>query len=149
MSNNNNLLRQYHLYTRETHSQLTNENKKIFTDGDIEWVSVYFKISLTAHTIYYNVPIHWTITKLLKKIHLWILTDFGHLNEDHVTFLIEMCQEIPDVRPEDAPCLPPDDTITYREKFILNNKWPSFYVEVNAGQEEGGGVGVGLVEFHY
>jgi hypothetical protein len=137
-----NLLRQYHLYTRETHRQLTHQ-QKIFTDGEIEWVTVYFKVSFTEDKIYYNVPIHWTITKLLKKIHLWILTDFGHLNEDSITHLIQMCQEIPDVRDEDAPSLTPDGTVTFKEKFTLNNKWPSFYVEVNSGE---GGVGLGLVE---
>ena len=140
-----NLLPQYHLYTRETNRQLTHQ-QRIFTDGEIEWVTVYFKVSFTEDKIHYNVPIHWTISKLLKKIHMWILTDFGHLNEDSVTFLIQMCQDIPDVRDEDAPCLPPDSTTTFKEKFTLNNKWPSFYVEVNS---EGGGVGavgLGLVE---
>jgi hypothetical protein len=120
------------VYQRVSQDQFHDENK-IYTNGQIEWVRVYFKIALTTHTIYYNIPIQWTITRFLKKIHMWIMTDFEHLNEDHATFVIETGQDLG----EEAPCLQPDDNATFKEIFILTEKWPSFYVEVTAEGRSG------------
>jgi hypothetical protein len=119
-------------YSRVAESQVHDVNK-IYTNGQIEWVRVYFKIALTTHTIYYNIPIHWTITRFLKKIHMWIMTDFEHLNEEHATFVIETGQHLG----EEAPCLQPDDNTTFKERFILTGKWPSFYVDVTAEGQSG------------
>jgi hypothetical protein len=113
------------MYTRVSQEQFHDENK-IYTNGEIEWVRVYFKIALTTHTIYYNIPIHWTITRFLKKIHMWIMTDFEHLNEDNATFVIETGQDLA----EEAPCLQPDDNATFKDIFTARGIWPSFYVDV-------------------
>jgi hypothetical protein len=98
----------------------------------MEWVSVRFKVAYTTDVIFYNIPIKWSITRFVTKVHLWILTDFGHLNEYASTLLVEMGQEIQGVRPEEAPYLTPDANLTYQDKFIANGKWPSFYVCVRS-----------------
>ena len=93
----------------------------------IEYVTVYFKVSNTECFVYYNVDIHWTITHFLDKIKIWALTDFGFsLSSDQAVKVIEAGQP----EAENAPCLEPNDEITYKSYYLENNKWPSFYLQL-------------------
>ena len=79
--------------------------------------------------------VNWTITEFLCIVKEWIIQDFDLDNRNYPNYsisIIEMCQEIPGVNPENAPKMEQEQT-TYYNKFINNNKWPGFYfkVEIN------------------
>ena len=109
-------------------------NKQIFTDGKKEWVTVYFKLARTTKIIYYNIPIKWTIEEFNSKITQWIIDDFdineiNIQNNEYSIGFIEMGQEIEGVKSEDALILH-NEQITYYDKFIKHNNWPSFYIKI-------------------
>ena len=121
-------------YTRI--ADFTTLNKQIYTDGKIEWTTVYFKLARTKKIIYYNVPIKWTIEEFNLKITQWIIDDFDineiNINDNEYSIgFIEMGQEIVGIKPEDAPILL-SEQITYYDKFIQNNNWPSFYIKITS-----------------
>lgn len=93
----------------------------------IEYVTIYFKLCNTDCYVYYNVDIHWTISQFLDKIRLWALTDFGFsLISQQGVIVIEAGQP----QAENAPCIEPNDDLTYKSCYIDNNKWPSFYIQL-------------------
>lgn len=121
----------------QTYNRISNFpslNKQIFTDGTDEWVTVYFKLARTTKIIYYNIPIKWTIEEFNLKVNQWIIEDFN-INEiniqdnEYSIGFIEMGQEIEGVKPENAPILQSEE-ITYYDKFIKYNNWPSFYIKI-------------------
>ena len=114
--------------------------KKIYSDNLREWVSVYFKEAYTENTILYNIPISWTMEQFINIVKEWIMDDFVRRrrnNNDNTSYsikLIEMCQEIPNTRSEDAPQLEDNNEtnqISYYDKYILNNNFPGFYIKIS------------------
>jgi hypothetical protein len=107
-------------------------NNVIHCDDTNEWVTVYFKEANTINTKYYNIKINWTISQFLGIVKEWIIQDFDLDDRNYPNYsinIIEMCQEIPGVKSEDAPKMEEEQT-TYYNKFINNNKWPGFYIKV-------------------
>ena len=113
--------------------------KKIYSDNSREWVSVYFKESFTENTILYNIPILWTMEQFINIVKEWIMDDFIRIrrnnnnNSGYSINLIEMCQVIPNTRPEDAAPLEDNNEtnqISYYDKYILNNNFPGFYIKI-------------------
>lgn len=104
----------------------------ICTDGISEWVTVYFKEAYTKNIKYYNIPIKWTIDTFINVVKEWIMEDFDlrSRNNNYIINIIEMCQEIQGINPEDADKLEEED-ITYYNKYIANNKWPGFYIKIS------------------
>lgn len=121
-------------YSRISQIQEASQNV-ILTDGISEWVTVYFKEAFTTNIKYYNIPIKWTIEKFLNILGEWIVEDFDfqsrNYNNDYEYFIniIEMGQEISGVKPEDAPPVE-EEEITYYDKYIVNKKWPGFYIKI-------------------
>jgi hypothetical protein len=104
----------------------------IHCDGTNEWVTVYFKEANTTNTKYYNIKINWTIEQFLGIVKEWIIQDFNLDERNYTNYsinIIEMCQEIPGVKSEDAPKME-EEQATYYNKFINNNKWPGFYIKL-------------------
>ena len=119
------------MYSRISEIQQASNND-ICYDGTNEWVTVYFKEALTTNTKYYNIKINWTIEQFLGIVKEWIIQDFNLDDRNYPNYLIniiEMCQEIPGVKPENAPKMEQEQT-SYYNKFINNNKWPGFYIKV-------------------
>ena len=118
-----------------------NQNlRKIYSDGNSEWVTVYFKEAFTSNIIFYNIPITWSIEQFINIVKEWIMGDFiGRRNNNrHVNYsinIIEMCQEIPGVNSEDAPPLEESET-TYYNKYILDNKFPGFYIKISENDSQ-------------
>lgn len=108
-------------------------NDVINYDGTNEWVTVYFKEAFTTNTKYYNIKINWTIEQFLGIVKEWIIQDFDLDDRNYPNYsinIIEMCQEIPGVRSEDAPKVQ-EEQISYYNKYIINNnKWPGFYIKI-------------------
>jgi hypothetical protein len=107
-------------------------NNDIHYDGTNEWVTVYFKEANTTNTKYYNIKINWTIEQFLGIVKEWIIQDFNLDERNYTNYsinIIEMCQEIPGVKSEDAPKME-EEQATYYNKFINNNKWPGFYIKL-------------------
>jgi putative methionine-R-sulfoxide reductase with GAF domain len=118
------------IYSRISEIQQASNNI-IHCDDTNEWVTVYFKEANTTNTKYYNIKINWTITQFLGIVKEWIIQDFNLDDRDYPNYsinIIEMCQEIPGVKSEDAPKMEEEQT-TYYNKFI-NNKWVGFYFKV-------------------
>jgi hypothetical protein len=104
----------------------------IHCDGTNEWVTVYFKEANTINTKYYNIKINWTIEQFLGIVKEWIIQDFNLDDRNYPNYsinIIEMCQEIPGVKSEDAPKME-EEQATYYNKFINNNQWPGFYIKL-------------------
>jgi hypothetical protein len=104
----------------------------ILTDGITEWVTVYFKVAYSINIKYYNIPIKWTIEQFVNIVKEWISEDFELLNtndNNYTIHIIEMGQEIYGIKPEDAPDLE-EECITYYDKYIVNKKWPGFYIKI-------------------
>jgi len=119
------------MYLRISEIQQSSNNI-IHCDDTNEWVTVYFKEANTTNTIYYNIKINWTITQFLSIVKEWIIQDFNLDERDYQNYsinIIEMCQEIPGVKSEDAPKMEEEET-RYYNKFINNNKWPGFYIKL-------------------
>ena len=119
------------MYSRISEIQEASNNS-IHCDGTNEWVTVYFKEAFTTNTKYYNIKINWTIEQFLGIVKEWIIQDFNLDDRNYSNYsinIIEMCQEIPGVKSEDAPKMEEEQT-TYYNKFIINNKWPGFYIKV-------------------
>jgi hypothetical protein len=112
----------------------------ILTDGITEWVTVYFKEAYTENIKYYNIPIKWTIEEFVNIVGEWIIEDFDlasrNYDDDYTHFIniIEMGQEIPGVKPEDASPVEEED-ITYYDKYIVNKKWPGFYIKITTNKK--------------
>ena len=110
------------------------------TDGITEWVTVYFKEAYTENIKYYNIPIKWTIEEFVNIVGEWIIEDFDlasrNYDDDYTHFIniIEMAQEIPGVKPEDASPVEEED-ITYYDKYIVNKKWPGFYIKITTNKK--------------
>lgn len=104
----------------------------IYSNGIIDWVTVYFKEANTTNIKYYNIPINWTMDTFINAINQWVEVDFGlrGRNYNYTINIIEMGQEIPGIKPEDARELE-DEDITYYDKYIANNKWPGFYIKIS------------------
>jgi hypothetical protein len=115
-------------YTRISFDKRASENH-IYTDDTIEWVRVYFKLDENSQ-IYYNVPIKWTIEKFINIINVWIMNDFNLAGRNYKIELVQTGQEIEGVKPENCPKLMSEE-ITYYDKFIAKNIWPSFYIKIN------------------
>ena len=126
-------------YSRISEIQQSSQNV-ILTDGITEWVTVYFKEAYTTNIRYYNIPIKWTIEEFLNIVGEWIIEDFDlasrNYDDDYTHFIniIEMGQEIPGVKPEDAPPVEEEDT-TYYDKYIVNKKWPGFYIKITTNKK--------------
>jgi hypothetical protein len=119
------------MYSRISEIQQASNNS-IYCDGTNEWVTAYFKEANTTNIKYYNIKINWTIEQFLGIVKEWIIQDFDLDDRNYSNYLIniiEMCQEIPGVKSEDAPKMEEEQT-TYYNKFINNNKWPGFYFKV-------------------
>lgn len=119
-------------YARIANMESAPNTHKIYSNGDFEWCTIYFKIAGTTDIIYYNVPIKWSITKFLKTIEQWITTDFNLANlQNHTIEIIETGQEIHGIKPENAPKICSGE-LTYQEQFLTNNRnnWPSFYIKI-------------------
>ena len=119
------------MYSRISENQQASNNN-IWSDGTNEWVTVYFKEANTTNTKFYNIKINWTIEQFLGIVKEWIIQDFDLDDRNYSNYsinIIEMCQEIPGVKSEDAPKMEEEQT-TYYNKFINNNKWPGFYFKV-------------------
>jgi hypothetical protein len=119
------------IYSRISEIQQASNND-IYCDDTNEWVTVYFKEANTTNIKYYNIKINWTIEQFLGIVKEWIIQDFDLDDRNYSNYLIniiEMCQEIPGVKSEDAPKMEEEQT-TYYNKFINNNKWPGFYFKV-------------------
>jgi len=122
---------QANLYSRISDIQEASVNN-ILTDGTNEWVTVYFKEAFTTNIKYYNIKINWTIEQLLGIVKEWLIQDFDLDDRNYTNYsieIIEMCQEIPGVKPENAPKLE-NSHIKYYDKYINNNKWPGFYFKI-------------------
>jgi hypothetical protein len=118
-------------YSRISEIQQASENI-IYTDGITEWVTVYFKEAFTTNIKYYNIPIKWTIEKFINIVKEWIIDDFDLVSRNYKGFsinIIEMGQEIPGIKSEDAHYLE-EEEITYYDKFISTKKWSSFYIKI-------------------
>ena len=118
------------MYSRISENQQASNNN-IWSDGTNEWVTVYFKEANTTNTKFYNIKINWTIEQFLGIVKEWIIQDFDLDDRNYSNYsinIIEMCQEIPGVKSEDAPKMEEEQT-TYYNKFIINNKWPGFYIK--------------------
>jgi len=111
-----------------------NESLKnvIYSDGIIEWVTVYFKEAYTTNIKYYNIPIKWNMDTFINVVNQWVEVDFGlrSRNYNYTINIIEMGQEIPEIKPEDCQPVEEED-ITYYNKYIANNKWPGFYIKIS------------------
>ncbi len=111
-----------------------NESLKnvIYSDGIIEWVTVYFKEAYTTNIKYYNIPIKWNMDTFINAVNQWVEVDFGlrSRNYNYTINIIEMGQEIPGTKPEDCQPVEEED-ITYYNKYIANNKWPGFYIKIS------------------
>jgi hypothetical protein len=119
------------MYSRISEIQQSSNNI-IHCDGTHEWVTVYFKEANTTNTKFYNIKINWTIEQFLGIVKEWIIQDFNLDDRNYSNYsinIIEMCQEIPGVKSEDAPKMEEEQT-TYYNKFIINNKWPGFYIKL-------------------
>jgi len=121
-------------YSRIPSIPVSEIKQQIFTDGTKEWVTVYFKKTFSTNIIYYNIPIKWTIEQFVNIVKEWIISDFDFdiSNRNYTSYsiqIIEMGQTIPGVKSEEAPCIDDDEQITYYDKYIRNNKWPSFYIK--------------------
>lgn len=90
----------------------------------IEYITIYMKLAETDFFVYYNINIHWSMTTFLEKMKLWILTDTINSTPSHSVKLVETGQ------PEQhhAPCIEKDDHMTYKNKYLIHNNWPTFYV---------------------
>ena len=118
-------------YSRISQIQEASQNV-ILTDGISEWITVYFKEAFTTNTKYYNIPIKWTIEQLVNIVKEWIMEDFDLSNrniDNYSINIIEMGQEVPGVKSEDAAPLE-EENITYYDKYIVNKKWPGFYIKI-------------------
>lgn len=121
-------------YSRISETQQSLKNI-IYTDGITEWVTVYFKEAYTTNIKYYNIPIKWSIEKFLNTVKKWIMKDFDLSSRNYDgTYcysinIIEIGQEISGINSEDAPCIEKEE-ITYHDKYIINNKWPGFYIKI-------------------
>ena len=127
-------------YSRISEIQQSSQNI-ILTDGIPEWVTVYFNEAYTTNIRYYNIPIKWSIEEFLNIIGEFIIEDFDLAsrnyddNYTHFINIIEMGQEIPGVKPEDAPHVEEEDT-TYYDKYIANKKWPGFYIKITTNKNK-------------
>jgi hypothetical protein len=118
-------------YSRISQIQEASQNV-ILTDGITEWVTVYFKVAYSTNIKYYNIPIKWTMLAFINIVKEWISEDFELLNtndNNYTIHIIEMGQEIPGIKPEEAPDVEEQET-TYYDKYIANNKWPGFYIKI-------------------
>ena len=119
------------MYSRISEIQEASNNS-IHCEGTNEWVTVYFKEAFTTNTKYYNIPIKWTIEQLVNIVKEWIMEDFDLSNrniDNYSINIIEMGQEVPGVKSEDAAPLE-EENITYYDKYIVNKKWPGFYIKI-------------------
>ena len=112
-------------------SEIQKVSKKIITDGITEWVTVYFKEAFLTNIKYYNIKINWTMEQFVNIVKEWIMEDFNISIENlNVSIdIIEIGQEIPGVKPENGCCVE-EEQITYYNKYIINNKYPSFYIKI-------------------
>lgn len=123
-------------YSRISETQQASNNV-IHCDDTNEWVTVYFKEAYTTNTKYYNIKINWTIEQFLGIVKEWIIQDFNLDDRNYSNYsinIIEMCQEIPGVKSEDAPEVE-EEQISYYNKYIINNNWPAgFYIKIVVAQ---------------
>ena len=118
-------------YSRISEIQEAPQNV-ILTDGISEWVTVYFKEAYTTNIKYYNIPIKWNIEQFINIVKEWIIEDFDLSSRNYDNYslnIIEMGQEIQGIKSEDAPPVEEED-ITYYDKYIVNKKWPGFYIKI-------------------
>ena len=111
-------------------------NNVIHCDGTNEWVTVYFKEAFTSNTKYYNIKINWTIEQFLGIVQEWIIQDFNLDDRNYPNYsinIIEMGQEVPGVKPEDSAPVE-EECITYYDKYIVNKKWPGFYIKITPNE---------------
>ena len=123
-------------YSRISDIQEASQNV-ILTDGITEWITVYFKEAFTTNIKYYNIPIKWTIEQFVNIVKEWIIEDFdlSSRNIDNYSInIIEMGQEIHEIKSEDAPCVE-EEEITYYDKYIVNKKWPGFYIKITRNKK--------------
>ena len=106
---------------------------KVYGDQFLQWVPVYFKLINEEHQMigfmFYNIPLFWSITRMKYEIHHWIMSDIQLTFSNYIAMFIETGQEIEEVLPENGKVLE-GETITFNEKYIMYDKWPSFYIKL-------------------
>jgi len=106
---------------------------KVYGDTFLQWVPVYFKVINETNemlgTIFYNIPLFWSITRLKYEIHHWIMSDIELIHTNYIAMFIETGQEIEEVLPENGKYLE-GETITFNVKYTMYDKWPSFYIKL-------------------
>jgi len=125
-------------YLRISDDEERQNLQRVYGDEFLQWVPVYFKVISDFHnamgTIYYNIPLFWSVTRMKYEIHHWIMSDLHFPYSNYTAVFIEMGQEIEGVPPEDGKILE-GETITFAEKYINQNKWPSFYIKLSHNSE--------------
>ena len=122
-------------YLRISEIQEASQNV-ILTDGITEWITVYFKEVFTTNIKYYNIPIKWTIEQFINIVKEWIIEDFNLSSRNYDNYsinIIEMGQEITGIKSENAPPIE-EENITYYDKYIVNKKWPGFYIKITTNK---------------
>lgn len=121
-------------YTRE--SKRPCSTNVVFFDqiyeGDdiyrLEYVTIYVKIAQTNDSNYYNININWSMTTFLDKIKLWVLTDHNHSDSRGRSLQTVKVVETGQPDEHNAPCIEEDNQLTYKNRYLVFNKWPSFYI---------------------
>ena len=122
-------------YLRISEIQEASQNV-ILTDGITEWITVYFKEVFTTNIKYYNIPIKWTIEQFINIVKEWIIEDLNLSSRNYDNYsinIIEMGQEITGIKSENAPPIE-EENITYYDKYIVNKKWPGFYIKITTNK---------------
>jgi len=122
-------------YLRISTDEERENPRDVYGDEFLRWVPVYFKVvnSVTYDsmgTIFYNIPLFWSIARMKYEIHHWIMSDLQFSYSSYVAVFIEAGQETEGVRPENAKVLE-GETTTFAEKYTDLLKWPSFYIKLS------------------
>jgi len=125
-------------YLRISTNEERQNIKGVYGDEFLQWVSIYFKVITDNHdmmgTIFYNIPLFWSIARMKYEIHHWIMSDIPFPYSNYTAVFIETGQEIEGVLPEDGTMLE-GETITFADKYTNQNKWPSFYIKLSHNTE--------------
>ena len=121
-------------YLRISSNEERHNLRGVCGDEFLQWVSVYFKVISDHHdmmgTIFYNIPLFWSITRLKYEIHHWIMSDLQFPYSNYTAVFIESGQEAEGVLPEDGKILE-GETISFAEKYTHQDRWPSFYIKLS------------------
>lgn len=120
-------------YLRISSDEERRHSNCVHGDVFLRWVPVYFKIINEQHqmlgSMYYNIPLFWSITRMKYEIHHWIMSDVALTYENYIAVFIETGQDLEETKPEDGKVLE-GETATFCAKYTDLNKWPSFYIKL-------------------